>query len=106
MHRFAPVGLLSALALWGMATIAPAAAPPVQTGLGKDVLIEVHEANTGSLKFGVGVNSDSGLTGSIILNERNFDVSASPMPVDDLFHGGAFRGAGQEFRHEAPAEQW
>src|SRR5262249_54302850 len=35
----------------------------------KDVLINVQEASTGSLMFGVGVNSDSGLTGSIVLNE-------------------------------------
>jgi outer membrane protein assembly factor BamA len=38
----------------------------------KDFLITVHEANTGSLMFGLGVN--------------------------DLFNGNAFRGAGQELR--------
>ena len=44
----------------------------------KDLLVNVHEDNTGSLMFGVGVNSDSGLTGSIVLNERNFEsVSAA-----------------------------
>ncbi|HWG44963.1 MAG TPA: hypothetical protein VN688_19495 [Gemmataceae bacterium] len=36
------------------------------------------EANTGSLIFGVGVNSNSGLTGSIAVNERNFDVVQAP----------------------------
>jgi beta-lactamase regulating signal transducer with metallopeptidase domain len=39
-----------------------------------NVRIDVKEANTGSLIFGAGVNSDSGLTGSIVLNERNFDT--------------------------------
>jgi hypothetical protein len=39
----------------------------------KDILIQVEETRTGSLMFGVGVNSDVGLTGSIVLNERNFD---------------------------------
>jgi RNA polymerase sigma factor (sigma-70 family) len=40
----------------------------------KDVIIKVQEANTGSLMFGRGTNSDSGLTGSIRLNERSYDV--------------------------------
>jgi outer membrane protein assembly complex protein YaeT len=67
----------------------------------KDILVEVKEANTGSLIFGVGVNSDAGLTGSIVLNERNFDITRFPTSLDDLLSGNAFRGAGQEFRLEA-----
>jgi hypothetical protein len=39
-----------------------------------DCHIELREARTGCLLFGVGVNSDAGLTGGIVLNERNFDV--------------------------------
>lgn len=35
----------------------------------------VHEDATGCLIFGVGVNSDAGLTGSIVFNERNFDTT-------------------------------
>ncbi len=41
-----------------------------------DIRIQVNEDNTGSLIFGEGVNSDSGLTGSIVLNERNYDTAA------------------------------
>ena len=67
----------------------------------KDILVNVQEANTGSLMFGVGVNSDSGLTGSIVLNERNFDLFHPPLSFDDLINGTGFRGAGQEFRLEA-----
>jgi outer membrane protein assembly complex protein YaeT len=67
----------------------------------KDVLVEVKEDNTGSLIFGVGVNSDAGLTGSIVLNERNFDIFRLPTSFDDFFSGNAFRGAGQELRIEA-----
>jgi hypothetical protein len=37
----------------------------------KDVLIRVQEQPTGSLIFGVGVNSDAGLIGTVILKERN-----------------------------------
>ncbi len=67
----------------------------------KDILIEVNEANTGSLVFGIGVNSNSGLTGSIVLNERNFDLFNPPTSIQDFFNGTAWRGAGQEFRIQA-----
>lgn len=67
----------------------------------KDVLVTVQETATGSLLFGLGVNSDAGLTGSIVLNERNFDITRFPTSIDDLLSGRAFRGAGQEFRLEA-----
>ncbi len=67
----------------------------------KDILVNVHETQTGSLLFGVGVNSDAGLTGSIVLNERNFDILRPPTSFEDLLSGRAFRGAGQEFRIEA-----
>jgi outer membrane protein assembly complex protein YaeT len=67
----------------------------------KDVLVSVQEDNTGSLIFGLGVNSDAGLTGSIVLNERNFDIFRPPTSIDDILNGNAWRGAGQEFRIEA-----
>jgi outer membrane protein assembly complex protein YaeT len=67
----------------------------------KDLLVHVEETRTGSLMFGLGVNSDAGLTGSIVLNERNFDYSRVPESFDDLLSGHAFRGGGQEFRIEA-----
>jgi outer membrane protein assembly complex protein YaeT len=67
----------------------------------KDIHIFVPETQTGSLMFGIGVNSDAGLNGSIVLNERNFDISRPPTSFDDLLSGRAFRGAGQEFRLEA-----
>src|SRR5262249_51968459 len=67
----------------------------------KDVLVSVKETQTGSLLFGLGVNSDAGLVGSIVLNERNFDITRPPTSFEDLLSGRAFRGAGQEFRAEA-----
>ena len=67
----------------------------------KDVLVNVQETRTGSLLFGVGFNSDAGATGSIVLNERNFDLFRLPRSFDDLLSGQAFRGAGQELRLEA-----
>ena len=57
--------------------------------------------------LGAGVNSDSGLVGSIVLNERNFDIFRFPTSLADFFEGRAFRGAGQEFRIEAcPARRF
>jgi outer membrane protein assembly complex protein YaeT len=67
----------------------------------KDILVQVQEAPTGSFLLGVGVNSDAGLSGSIVLNERNFDITRVPLSLDELLSGRAFRGAGQEFRLEA-----
>ncbi len=47
------------------------------------------------------MNSNAGLTGQIVLDERNFDWRAIPEGVDDFVNGSAFRGAGQGFRIEA-----
>jgi outer membrane protein assembly complex protein YaeT len=67
----------------------------------KDILVKVQDTRTGSLMLGAGINSDSGLVGSIVLNERNFDIFRIPESWADFFEGKAFRGAGQEFRIEA-----
>jgi outer membrane protein assembly complex protein YaeT len=67
-------------------------------GAFKDIVVEVNEANTGSLVFGVGVNSNTGLTGSIVLNERNFDICNPPTSLSDFLNGTAWRGAGQNLR--------
>jgi outer membrane protein assembly complex protein YaeT len=67
----------------------------------KDLLVRVQETRTGSILFGVGVNSDAGLSGSIVLNEKNFDITRFPTSFDDFMAGRAFRGAGQELRLEA-----
>ncbi len=63
----------------------------------RDVLVEVEEADTGSLSFGAAVDSDAGLTGAVILNQRNFDIADTPDSFDELIRGRAFRGAGQNF---------
>lgn len=67
----------------------------------KDVLVEVQEDRTGSINFGAGINSDSGATLQIVLNERNFDICRPPTSIEDFLSGHAWRGAGQEFRMEA-----
>jgi outer membrane protein insertion porin family len=63
----------------------------------RDILAEVKERNTGSVNFGVGLGTDSGIFGEISVNQRNFDIDDTPESVDELIAGRAFRGAGQQF---------
>jgi outer membrane protein insertion porin family len=66
-----------------------------------DPVIDVTETQTGRLMFGVGVNSDAGVVGSIVLDEQNFDFMRFPRSWDDFRTATAFRGAGQQLRIEA-----
>ncbi len=67
----------------------------------KDVIVTVRETRTGQFLLGGAVNSNSGLTGNIAINERNFDILRFPTSLDDFLNGRAFRGAGQELRIQA-----
>lgn len=66
-----------------------------------DIDTYLSEARTGRLMFGVGVNSNSGLVGNIVLSEQNFDIRRPPTSWDDVWNGTAWRGAGEKFRIEA-----
>jgi outer membrane protein insertion porin family len=66
-----------------------------------DVNVDVTEGRTGRLMFGVGVNSNAGVVGSLVLQEDNFDILRVPTSWADFANGTAFRGAGQSFRIEA-----
>ncbi len=72
-------------------------APPGEV----DLDFYVNEARTGRLMFGVGVNSDAGVVGSIVLEENNFDILRPPTSFQDFVNGTAWRGGGQRFRIEA-----
>lgn len=61
----------------------------------------VQETQTGRIMFGAGINSDAGVTGQVVIDERNFDITAWPDSWRDWGNGTAFRGAGQGFRVEA-----
>lgn len=61
----------------------------------------VSEARTGRLMFGVGVNSDAGLVGNIVLSEQNFDILRPPTRWSQIADGTAWRGGGQKFKIEA-----
>jgi outer membrane protein insertion porin family len=66
-----------------------------------DLNVFVEEARTGRFMFGAGVNSDLGVTGQIVIDERNFDPLRFPSSFEDVINGTAWRGAGQGFRLEA-----
>jgi len=81
---------------------------PFLDGPGDDVLtrplplrVRTEETTTGRLMFGVGVNSDAGLIGNIVIDEQNFDIARIPRSWEEIRNATAFRGAGQRFRIEA-----
>jgi outer membrane protein insertion porin family len=63
--------------------------------------VYVEETQTGRFMFGAGINSDAGVTGQIVVDERNFDITRFPTSFRDFVDGTAFRGGGQGFRLEA-----
>lgn len=64
----------------------------------RDALVRVEEAQTTTVLFSVGVTSNSGLVGSVTIENRNFDLFDAPRNASELFKGRAFKGAGQIFR--------
>ncbi|QDV18067.1 Outer membrane protein assembly factor BamA precursor [Gimesia panareensis] len=66
-----------------------------------DLDVYASESRTGRLMFGVGVNSNAGVVGSIVLQEENFDILRPPRSMEDILDGTAWRGGGQRFRAEA-----
>ena len=67
----------------------------------RDIPVDVYvqEGQTGRFSVGGSVNSDLGVEGNFVLEERNFDIRNWPSRPSDLLNG-AFRGAGQNFRAE------
>ena len=63
--------------------------------------VYLNETQTGRFMFGAGVNSNAGIVGSIVIDERNFDWRRIPSSWEDFRSGRAFRGGGQQFRIEA-----
>jgi len=61
----------------------------------RDALVDVTEADTTTILFGVGVTSNNGVVGSISIEQRNFDLFDWPRSSEEFFKGQSFRGAGQ-----------
>ncbi|MBN1588898.1 MAG: BamA/TamA family outer membrane protein [Pirellulales bacterium] len=81
----------------------PVVYPPIWDDPTLEMPVGIHasEAMTGRFMFGVGVNSDAGLIGSIVVDEQNFDWTKWPHSFEDIRSGRAWRGDGQRFRLEA-----
>jgi outer membrane protein insertion porin family len=63
--------------------------------------VTAQETMTGRLMFGVGINSDAGLVGQVVIDEQNFDWTRFPRGWEDIRNATAWRGAGQRMRIEA-----
>jgi outer membrane protein insertion porin family len=87
-------GRLVETRLFSEATITPQGDMPAV----RDALVEVSEADTTSILFGVGVTSNNGVIGSISIENRNFDIFDWPRTTAELFKGRAFKGAGQTMK--------
>src|SRR5262249_44907595 len=86
------VALLAAVAVGVSALRSPAQkieGGAEKAALPKDVHVDVKETTTGSFLFRLGVNADAGLTGSIALNERIFDVRPA-LPYLSASHAGVW----------------
>lgn len=62
--------------------------------------VYVQEARTGRVIVGGSVNSDLGVAGQIVIDERNFNIRRFPKSWRRLWGDGTFRGGGQNFRAE------
>ena len=65
-----------------------------------DLDIYLSETSTGRINFGGAYNSDTGLVGQFVIDERNFDLFRLPRNFREIVDGTAFRGGGQNFRLE------
>ncbi len=65
-----------------------------------DLDIILQETQTGRFQIGGAYNSDNGLVGQFIIDERNFDIRRFPRSTQDIMDQTAFRGGGQGFRME------
>jgi outer membrane protein assembly complex protein YaeT len=64
----------------------------------KNLVIDVEEAKMGDIRFILGYNTSSSLTGKVQLSLSNFDLSDPPTSLSDLLSGNAFVGGGQTLR--------
>ena len=73
-------------------------APPGAVPL--DLGVYVTPAPTGRLMLGGTYGTDNGLVGELIIDERDFDITAFPRRPSDWLNPGVWRGGGQTFRAE------
>jgi outer membrane protein insertion porin family len=64
----------------------------------RDVIVDVKEGQTGTIRFAAGYSSSFGVTGLLEFTQRNFDIADLPTGWDDLIGGTGFAGGGQFLR--------
>ena len=70
----------------------------------RDVVVDVKEGQTGTVRFAAGYSSSFGITGLLEFTQRNFDIADLPSSFEDMVGGTGFAGGGQFFRiRVAPA---
>jgi len=79
------------MTLMESATITPSGEVPGQ----RDAHVSVVEGQTGSVMVGALLASDTGVGGTLVLEQRNFDIKDKPESFYELITGKAFKGAGQ-----------
>jgi len=63
--------------------------------LGQDVIVGIEEGKTGIFQPGIGLSSDSGIIGSLVFDQRNFDANDWPESFGEFITMNAFKGGGQ-----------
>ncbi len=64
----------------------------------RDALIQLEEADTTRVMAGVGVTSNSGVVGTLTLENSNFNIWDRPRTLGEFFRGQAYKGAGQNLK--------
>ncbi|MCK4341332.1 MAG: outer membrane protein assembly factor BamA [Phycisphaerae bacterium] len=67
----------------------------------REALVTVEETETTTFLIGVGVSTDSGVIGSLSIDNRNFDLFDWPLTWGEFFRGRAFKGDGQRLLFQA-----
>lgn len=75
--------------------------PPVDDRNMLPIGTVLEETTTGRMMFSLGISSESGLLGSVVIDEQNFDWRRWPRTWRDYANGTAFRGRGEHLRLEA-----
>ncbi len=65
-----------------------------------DLDVTIAQTTTGRINIGGAYNSDNGIVGQFIIDEKDFDITRFPRNFQDILDGNAFRGGGQAFRLE------
>jgi outer membrane protein insertion porin family len=65
---------------------------------GRDVVIDVREGQTGTVRLAAGFSSSFGILGLLEFTQRNFDIADLPSSFEDLVNGTGFAGGGQFLR--------